>query len=279
VYRRSLKVRQRISEGVKRALAVPEVRQRRSEALKRAFAKPDVRQRRIDGLKRAFAKPEVRQCKSDATKRTWEDPELRQRKSVAMKRAWADPNRHQRWCKAIKRALAKPEVRQRKSDALKRAWADPTKRQRRIEAMQRARAAPGVQQRMIERQKAAWTPQRRVTRSTLSIRLWNECKAALQAGRRWPADWWDRPLMWRIIGDILLSRDGSMSNRELGKILDKAQIIKCPHGDTWAAALSSNAMAKSNAAKVLVAKVRRWVNKPGSLGRAKVAVNYVSRSA
>ena len=245
MYRRSLKVRQRISEGVKRALAVPEVRQRRSEALKRAFAKPDVRQRRIDGLKRAFAKPEVRQCKSDATKRTWEDPELRQRKSVAMKRAWADP----------------------------------TKRQRRIEAMQRARAAPGVQQRMIERQKAAWTPQRRVTRSTLSIRLWNERKAALQASRRWPADWWDRPLMWRIIGDILLSRDGSMSNRELGKILDKAQIIKCPHGDTWAAALSSNAMAKSNAAKVLVAKVRRWVNKPGSLGRAKVAVNYVSRSA
>src|SRR5664280_3719109 len=162
---------------------------------------------------------------------------------------------------------------------MKRAWEDPTNRQHRIEAMQRARAAPGVQQRMIERQKAAWTPQRRVTRSTLSIRLWNERKAALQAARRWPADWWDRPLMWRIIGDILLSRDGSMSNRELAKILDKAQIIEGPDGGTWAAALSSDVMVKSNAATALVTRVRRWVNKPGSSSRAKVAVNHVSHSA
>ncbi len=204
---------------------------------------------------------------------------MRQRRSLGIRHALANPEVRQRRTEALKRTLANPEVRRKRSENSKRLWTDPNRRQRWSEARKRSWADPEVRQRIIEGVKGAWTPERRATLSTLSKKRWKERNEALQAPRRRPVDWWDRPLNWRIIGDILLSRDGSMSNRELAKILDKAQIIEGPDGGTWAAALSSDVMVKSNAATALVTRVRRWVNKPGSSSRAKVAVNHVSHSA
>jgi hypothetical protein len=214
---------------------------------------------------------ETRQRRSQAAKRSWSDPEVRRRRSEAMKRGWADPKGHQRRIEAAKRFLANPKVRQRRIEALRQ----PEVRQRRTEALRQ----PEVRQRISEGVKASWTTERRVTQSRWSTKLWEERNAALKAAGQWPVDWWEKPVKWRIIGDILLSRDGSMSNQELGKTLDTAQLIQCPYSDTWEAALSSGATAKSNAATALVGKVRRWVNKPGNSGRAKIAVNYFSQSA
>jgi hypothetical protein len=247
---------------MKRALAKPEVKQRRSEALKRAFAKPEVRQRRIDGLKRALAKPKVRQRKSRATKRTWANPKVRQRRSEGIQRAWNAPEARLHWSEAIKRGLAKPEVRQRKSAAGKRTWANPKVRQRRIDGMQRAWNAPEARQRRVERQKASWTQERRDRLSRLSRRLWEKRKGALKEASRWPANWEKKPPLWQVVAEILLSRDGYVSNEELGEIMDTEQ-IKCPYGHSWRAVLSSDMTTKSNAATAVVAKVRRWVKMPG----------------
>ena len=245
VNKRPPEVRQRIRDGVRRSWADPQVRQRRSESIKRAWADPEVRQRISDGIKRSSANPEVRQRISDGLKRALAHPEVRQRRSETAKRSLADPH-----------------VRKRISDGVKRAWANPQ-----------------VRQRMRECAKASWTTERRVALGNRARKFWDERKSALQAASRWPLDWWDRPIMWRIIGDLILSCNGSISNRELGKALDAAQLIECPYSDTWCTALSSNARAKSNAATALVGKIRRWVKKPGRSSRAKVPVNYFSQSA
>jgi hypothetical protein len=70
-----------------------------------------------------------------------------------------------------------------------------------------------------------------------------------------------------------------MTNHGLGKALDRAHLVRCPYGESWGAVLSSNAKTKSNAATALVAKIRKWVNKPGISGRAGATVDNASRSA
>jgi hypothetical protein len=99
----------------------------------------------------------------------------------------------------------------------------------------------------------------------------------LSGGR--PSDWWERPIEYRIIGEILLSCDHWMRNQELGKILDGSRLIKCPYGDTWEAVLSSDAATKDPAATGFVMRIRKWVNKPGkpgNPGRSITAVNHDS---
>ena len=256
-------VRQRIKEE-----SDSEARQRRSVGIKRALANPEVRRRRNEALKRALAKPVVRQRKSEATKALWADPCRRQRWSEAMKRAGADPKLRQRKSAAMKQFSAKPEVRQRKSVSMKRAWADPGRHERWSEALQRAWNVPEARQRRVERQKALWTAERCAKLSSVLTTLWEERNAALKEASLWPADWQKKTPLWQMIAIILLSRDGYMSNEELGKIMDDAQIM-CPrgYGDTWSAALSSSPDVKSHAATMLVAKVRKWIRKPGSSRR------------
>ncbi len=262
--RRPHEVRQRISEGVKRALAVPGVLERRTEALKRAFADPAVRQRRIEGLKRALAKPKTRQRKSQACKRTWADPEVRQRRSAAIKRSLAKAEVRQRMSAAIKCALAKPEVRQRKSAAGERTWADPKVRQRRIEGMQCASKVPEARQRRIERNKAWWTTERRGAMGNRSAKMWADRKAALEANQR-PDDWEKKPPLWQIVLEIIVCHDGYVSNEELGEIMDDER-IKCDYGHSWRAALSSDTASNSKVAIERIRRIRRWIDRHGLVG-------------
>jgi|SRR5271165_1345902 len=210
-----------------------------------------------------------------ATLERWADPEMRQRMIEGMKRAWSNPELRPHKIEVMQRTFTKPEVRTRRIEGRKRALRKPEVRQHLSEVMHR----PEVLERIRQGVKASWTPERRAAQSRSSKKIWENRKAALKAAGQWPADWWKKPLKWRIIGDVLLSRDGCMSNQELGKALDTAQLIQCPYGNTWAAALSSDATAKSDAATALVTKIRRWVNKPGSSSRAKIAVNNFSQSA
>ena len=269
--RDSAETRRRKSLAMKGAWANPELRQRMHEGIKRASVDPKVRQHRRE----AQAKPEVRQRKSEASKRSWADAEVHQRRSAAIKRALAKPEVHQRRIEANERALAKPVVRQHRREATQRLWADPHMRERWSEASKRAWADPKVRQRRIEGQKASWTAERRIAQSRRSIRLWEERNAAIKAANRHPRDWREKPFSkWRFIAtfvaNVLLSRDGPVSNRELGEILDKAKVLTCPGGGTWSAALSSDVKIKSNRATRLVAWVRRRVNKPGRSSKGKL---------
>jgi len=82
--------------------------------------------------------------------------------------------------------------------------------------------------------------------------------AAILAGQR-PSDWYQKPLRWRVIADLLRSQDAPMSNSEVGKQLDDGEILK-PYGDgNWEAVLSSSI----HPAVKLLSKVRKWVNRPG----------------
>ncbi len=222
-------------------------------------------------------KPEARQRKSEATRRTWTDPEVRQRRAEAIKRALADPEVRQRRNDALKRALAKPEVRQRRSETAKRICADPNRRKRWSEARKRGWTDPIVRQRMIAGQKASWTPERRARQGERSTKLWNERQAALKVAGLRPADWKDKRLLERIIANCLLSGDGPISNRELGRMLDRVQYIPCPGGGTWSTALSSAVKNKSTA-KAIVAKARILAKKPGRSRRQRAPQSHPLRA-
>lgn len=81
---------------------------------------------------------------------------------------------------------------------------------------------------------------------------------ARRKARTWrPADWLDRPIEWRIIGTELLSRHEYVSNQELAKILDAAEMIKCRYGPTWFAAIGKEECKK------FIGRIRTWVKRPG----------------
>lgn len=264
--------RKRRSEAIKNALADPEVRKRMSEVMKRKLADPDKRKRMIEVNRRTATDPEVRRRKSEATKRTWANPEVRRRRSEGIKRALANPEVRQRRNEALKRALAKPEIRQSRSAATKRLWADPSRRKRWIEARKRSWTNPEARQRWIASQKASWTMERRARQGKWSTKLWNERRAALKVASLRPADWKSKRLLVRVIANYLLF-DGPVSNRELGKILDRAEIIPCPGGCTWSAALSSALKTKSTA-KAIVAKARLLAKKPGRSHRQRAGQSH-----
>ena len=94
----------------------------------------------------------------------------------------------------------------------------------------------------------------------------------LLRGAQRPKDWWDKPLDWRIIGGELLSREGPMSNLELGERLDVSRILSCPyHGDGWETALG-----RVKRAVDYVWEIRRWVNRPAKKLSAKRSATPVS---
>jgi hypothetical protein len=83
--------------------------------------------------------------------------------------------------------------------------------------------------------------------------------AALRAAAERPADWYQKPLRWRVIADVLRSQDAPMSNSEVGKQLDDGEILKPYRDGNWEAVLSSSI----HPAVKLLSKVRKWVNRPG----------------
>jgi hypothetical protein len=162
-------------------------------------------------------------------------------------------------------------VLQRWSEAGKRTWADPEIRQRRNEGRKRALSKPEVRLRISEAQKAYWTPERRAATGSRLAKIWKDREAALKEGRRRPADWRKKPALWRLVALILLSRDGSVSNQEVGKALDAAKLIPCPpgYGDTWRAALSSDPKTTSKVAIERIREIRKWIGRPGKRGEGK----------
>lgn len=222
--RLSAETRKLISESLRRLWANPDVRERRTEAIRKARAKPEVRKRTIRGLKRSWADPEVHQRRTAINRRIWENPEVRKRAGAAHKRAWANPEVRKRRTEGIRKALAKPAVRKRITATLKRSWANnPTGRQQQSER---------------------------------SKRVWAERLSRLAAAL--PADWRDKPLLWRIIGMELLSQD-HMSNRTLASRLDNATIVRCPYAETWGRSVEARKVT------VLINRIRKWVRKPGTV--------------
>jgi len=79
-----------------------------------------------------------------------------------------------------------------------------------------------------------------------------------------PTDWFEKPIEYRIIGDLLISREGHMGNRELAERLDASRILKCPYAATWKIALSRPGRATN-----FVSDVRKWMQRPGRTLTAK----------
>ena len=82
-----------------------------------------------------------------------------------------------------------------------------------------------------------------------------------------PANWWDWPLDWRIVGDALLSTDNYMSNQELGKRLDASRLVKCPYGPSWEEVLSSKKDKRHSGAFNFISDIRGRVGRPGKTSR------------
>jgi|NGEPerStandDraft_6_1074524.scaffolds.fasta_scaffold52019_2 hypothetical protein len=221
--------------------------------------------RRSEVAKRVWANPKMRERASEARKIAWSDPTKRESMIDGMKRVWSKPELRRQRIATIQRALQNPEVRQRATEAMKRTLRKPEVRQRMSEVMRR----PEVLERIRRGVKASWTPEWRAAQSRWSKKMWQERLAAVKTANRLPSDWWKKPLVWRFIADTLLSSDEPLSNRKLGLALDATQLVRCPYGPTWAAALGLGSLSKgkSNAATVLIAKVRAWINKPGEGSR------------
>jgi hypothetical protein len=75
--------------------------------------------------------------------------------------------------------------------------------------------------------------------------------------KQFPPDWHERPIAWQIIGIILLSEKGYMSNAEVFQRLDSSRILICPYGRTW-----MDSASKSDCKK-FINRIRKWVNRPG----------------
>jgi hypothetical protein len=234
----------------------PEVRQHMTEAQRR----PEVRRRKSESIKRALADPRVRQHRSEAMQRAWADPTVRHRRTEAQRR----PEVRARKSQSMKRTLSDPKMHQRMSEASKQTWADPEIRERRNEGLKRALSDPDVQKRLSEGLKASWTRERRAAFASRSAKIWRDREVALKEARWRPADWRKKPPLWRVVAEILLSRDGYMSNKELGEIMD-AQLIRCEYGQSWRAALSSIELAQER-----IRLIRRWIGRPGKHGFARL---------
>ena len=191
--------------------------------------------------------------RSEVAKRVWANPKMRERASEARKIAWSDPTKRESMIDGMKRVWSKPELRRQRIATIQRALQNPEVRQRMSEVMRR----PEVLERIRRGVKASWTPEWRAAQSRWSIKMWQERLAAVKTANRLPSDWWKKPLVWRFIADTLLSSDEPLSNRKLGLALDATQLVRCPYGPTWAAALGLGSLSKgkSNAATVLIAKV------------------------
>jgi len=97
------------------------------------------------------------------------------------------------------------------------------------------------------------------SKSHRSAAVWAERNQKLAFARQFPADWFKKPIDWRVIGTELLSRD-YMDNQELGEWLDDSRVIKCPYGSSWSRALVG--AHKNRSAINFITDIRNWVNRP-----------------
>jgi hypothetical protein len=98
-------------------------------------------------------------------------------------------------------------------------------------------------------------------------------RAADGTTRNWrPADWYVKPVEWRIIGDHLRSADYT-SQADLFSWLDSTEIIKCPYAVNWRDALDKEACSeeKMRNCSEFIRKIRAWVKKPGRIMEKKSA--------
>ena len=120
---------------------------------------------------------------------------------------------------------------------------------------------------------AADTEEVRKAKADGAKELWerrNAYQAELQHLRkvagRYPGDWDQKPIEWRIIGMEILLHPG-IKNKELGKLLDASRIITCPyHNDGWEVALSGPGRA---VAANYISDIRKWLGMPGMTPRPK----------
>lgn len=252
-------------KALSRACLRPEARLRKSEATKAVWASltPAQRTARVEAARAAWNErlthPEARERMSAAAAKAWKDPKKRRNRM----RAAADPETRKRKSESMKLALAEPEMRERMGKARKREWADPVIRERRLEAVRKSNADPKRRKKMGKGVKAVWasyTPAQRAARVEAMQTALNSLRSR---GNR-PHDWAEKPIAWRIIGGELLSRDGYMSNEELGLHLDASSILKCPYAAEWETAFS-----RAGSAANLLTNIRTWVGRPGKSLRRK----------
>ena len=72
-----------------------------------------------------------------------------------------------------------------------------------------------------------------------------------------PADWFDKPIDWRIVGTELLLSQSYMSNEELAERLDGARITKSPYSPDGKSSLRTKGFVE------FIRKIRIWVRRPG----------------
>lgn len=91
---------------------------------------------------------------------------------------------------------------------------------------------------------------------------------ARQAALAWrPDDWTDKPELYRIVGGLLLSYSGQLSNEEICTILD-AMKLPCPYGKSWVDAREEAGCLKT------FHRIRTWIRRPGktvSLDTSKIS--------
>ena len=88
-----------------------------------------------------------------------------------------------------------------------------------------------------------------------------------------PADWFDKPIEWRIIGDWLLSRDDPTTNAALFSWLDDSKILECPYAEAWADVTNKAKCSedKMRNCSEFIRKIRGWVKKPGRIRKVAAA--------
>jgi hypothetical protein len=252
------------------------------EHTKRMWADPGYRAKVMQALQRAHSDPANKAHKSALAKRMWADPEKRAERIKAILEANADPVRNQKISESlreyyqnpearkyisetVKKALDNPETRQRKSKSSASMWANPEIRAKIVRGIRESCARPEVRKLKGESQrKVKGTPEFR----EFARKQWQERNKRIQAqlALAWrPDDWETAPMDKKIIGLMLIEHPG-ISNRDLGKRLDKARLIPCPksYGKSWEYALTNPGRAAN-----YIWEIRAWVKRPGKTPRAK----------
>jgi len=218
------------------------------------MGKSETRANLSEGLRRGWKK--YRKERVAVAQVVNRDPARRAKISATLKAIYGDSTAPGTWTPEQKEARAKV------SDGVKSFWAALTPQDRKLQVNHQMRGCRTPQAAALRRPALkASHARRKEDLQQLRIRAWR------------PADWDTKPTDWRIIGNELLSKD-YMSNVELGQRLDDSRLLRCPYGECWEGALSSNKQIVNRAAVKLVNEIRGWVNRPGKTGVRKNPVNH-----
>jgi hypothetical protein len=214
------------------------------------MGRPETRANLSEGLRRGWKN--YREKRLAVIRKQNSDPERRAKISVTNKARYGDSAAPDSWTSEQKHA------RQKISDANKDSWAKltPQRRKRRANDQMRGFRTERAAALRGEAIKASWS-QRKDELQDLRAKAWR------------PPDWDRKPVEWHIIGPKLLSKP-YVSNVELGQGLDEDGILPCPYGKDpklWERALSSNKATRDRAAIKRVNEIRKWVGRPGRMGR------------